>query len=54
MAFKTIDDIKQQDFVGFATVASLFVNSSVLPKVKGVYIVLYVSEEIPNYLEKNK
>jgi hypothetical protein len=40
MDFNSIDDIKKAGFVGFKTMKELFTDSSQVPAVKGVYLVL--------------
>jgi len=40
MDFKGIDDIKKAGFTGFKTMRDLFSDSSSIPKIKGVYMVL--------------
>ncbi len=40
MNFNDIDEIKKAGFVGFKTMKELFIDSSQLPAIKGVYLVL--------------
>jgi hypothetical protein len=40
MDFNNIDEIKKAGFIGFKKMGELFVDSSSIPKVKGVYLVL--------------
>lgn len=40
MNFNNIDEIKKNGFMGFKKMSDLFVNSSSIPKTKGVYLVL--------------
>ena len=51
MDFNNIDDIKKAGFVGFKTIQELFVNSSQLPAIKGVYLVLNLETKAPSYLQ---
>ena len=51
MNFNNIDDIKKAGFVGFKTMQELFVDSSQLPAIKGVYLVLNLDKKIPSYLQ---
>jgi hypothetical protein len=50
MIFDTIDAIKKEGFVGFRSMADLFTDSSVLPKIKGIYLVLYLEKKGPEFL----
>ena len=40
MDFNSIDDIKEFGFTGFHTVGSLWDDSTLIPKIRGVYLVL--------------
>ena len=51
MDFNNLDDIRKAGFIGFKTMQELSVDSSRLPAVKGVYLVLNLDKEIPAYLE---
>ena len=51
MNFNIIDDIKKAGFVGFKTMQELFVDSSQLPSIKGVYLVLNPDTKVPAYLQ---
>lgn len=50
MEFNSIDDIKKAGFVGFKTMQELFVDSSQLPTIKGVYLVLNLDKTPPAFL----
>jgi len=50
--FDNIDEIKKAGFTGFYKMRDLFENCSSIPKVKGVYLVLYLHEKEPDFLEK--
>ena len=51
MNFNNIDDIKKAGFVGFKTMQELFGDSSQLPAIKGVYLVLNLDTKSPSYLQ---
>jgi hypothetical protein len=51
MNFNNIDDIKKAGFIGFKTMRELFVDSSQLPVIKGVYLVLNLDTKTPSYLQ---
>jgi len=48
--FNNIGHLKQAGFEGFKTKGELFLDSSTIPKVKGVYLVLFQSSK-PSFLE---
>lgn len=50
MDFNSIDNIKKNGFEGFKTMQQLFVDSSQLPPVKGVYLVLNLDKTPPAFL----
>ena len=50
--FNDIDIIKKNGFLGFLTIGELMDSKTVIPKSKGVYFVLYLSESIPTFKEK--
>ena len=50
MTFNNIEEIKNAGFVGFKSMKDLFLDSSVLQAIKGVYMVLSTSEETPEFL----
>lgn len=45
MDFKDIGKIKKNGFKGFITIRELFVDSSVIPRVKGIYLVLNLTKK---------
>jgi hypothetical protein len=45
----TKTDLKKLGFQGFITIGSLLKNSSILPKVKGVYMILYPTAVAPKF-----
>ena len=49
--FKDIDDIKNAGFTGFKTLKDLFHDSSALPSIKGVYMILNLEKKSPEFLE---
>lgn len=44
--FNNIESLKNNGFVGFKTIRELMIDSSSIPKTKGVYIVLNTSKEV--------
>lgn len=48
--FNNIADIVKAGFVGFKTIQELFIDSSQLPNIKGVYLVLNQSITPPEFL----
>ena len=51
MTFNDIDEIKKTGFTGFITMKQLFLDSSVLPVIKGVYMVLNLDKNSPEFLQ---
>lgn len=51
MNFNNIDELKKVGFQGFRTMQQLFVDSSQLPAIKGVYLVLNLDKKIPSFLQ---
>jgi hypothetical protein len=49
--FKDLNEIKNMGFIGFKSNSELFLDCSVIPKQKGVYLVLYVAKEDPKFLD---
>ena len=49
-SFKTLEDIKNQGFVGFIKVSDLMRDSSKIPDRPGVYTVLYTASGIPTFI----
>lgn len=52
LKFKTIDNLKQIGFDGFVSVSDLWKDHSVIPNVKGVYMVVRAANTTPNFLPK--
>lgn len=50
MKFNNINEIKKAGFSGFKTMSELFADSSVLPRTKGVYLVLNLDNKPPEFL----
>ncbi len=50
MTFSNIEEIKNAGFMGFKTMKELFLDCSVLPAIKGVYLVLNLEQEEPKFL----
>lgn len=51
MDFNNIDDIKKAGFTGFKKMSELFIDSSSIPKIKGVYLVLNPNFKKVEYLQ---
>ena len=51
MDFNNIDEIKKAGFIGFKKMSELFVDSSSIPKIKGVYLVLNPNFKKAEYLQ---
>lgn len=51
MNFNDIGDIEKAGFIGFKTMQELFVDSSQLPAIKGVYLVLNFDNMPPAFLQ---
>jgi len=51
-SFKTLEDIKDQGFVGFIKVSDLIEDSSIIPLKPGVYMVLYPETNEPTFLDR--
>lgn len=52
MDFNNIDDIKKAGFLGFKRMRELFIDSSPIPKIKGVYLILNSQVKNPEFLIK--
>lgn len=52
MNFKTINEIKAEGFHGFKKISDLFKDTSVVPKERGNYFVLYLDDNKPNFLTR--
>lgn len=50
MDFNNIDEIKIAGFTGFKKMSELFVDSSIIPKTKGVYLVLNFDNKPQEFL----
>lgn len=50
MNFSSTDDIKKAGFAGFLKMGDLFADSSSIPKNKGTYLILYMSDKSPEFL----
>ena len=50
MTFNDIDEIKNAGFTGFKKVSELFLNSSLIPDNKGVYLVLNIDNKPGDFL----
>jgi len=49
-SFKTLEDIKDQGFVGFIKISDLMRDSSKIPDRPGVYMVLYTGLNTPSFI----
>ena len=52
MRFNSFDELRQEGFVGFKTVAELFSSNMHVPTQRGVYLVLYPYKDCPKFLTK--
>lgn len=50
MNFTDIDEIKKNGFIGFIKIDDLFRDSSIIPNIKGVYLILHLDNRTPNFL----
>lgn len=50
MTFTIIEEIEKTGFMGFRKMSKLFDDSSIIPRTKGVYFVLYVDKKSLDYL----
>lgn len=50
MNFNDINDLKKNGFVGFKPMVDLFVDSSGVPAIMGVYLVLSIDKSTPTFL----
>ena len=50
MDFNSIKELDDFGFKGFESIGKLMVNNSAIPNKMGVYLVLYLESEIPNFL----
>ena len=50
MTFYDIEEIKNAGFTGFIPMKQLFLDSSLLPAIKGVYMVLNLNKNPPEFL----
>jgi hypothetical protein len=50
MIFNSIEEIREAGFTGFKKMSELYRDNSIIPAVKGVYLVLYVENKPPEFL----
>ncbi|MBA7514981.1 hypothetical protein ES705_07961 [subsurface metagenome] len=50
IAFNSINSIKNAGFKGFISISELQKDSNVIPKTKGVYLVLYTAKKVLSFL----
>jgi hypothetical protein len=48
--FNNIGAIEEYGFLGFGKLGDLFVNSSIIPDIKGIYMILYDNPNAPEFL----
>jgi hypothetical protein len=51
MDFNNIDEMKKAGFTGFKKMSELFIDSSSIPKIKGVYLVLNPNFKTSEYVQ---
>lgn len=51
MDFNNLDEIKKAGFTGFKKISDLFADASPLPNEKGVYLVLRIHDNEPEFLQ---
>ncbi|SHF23634.1 hypothetical protein SAMN05444405_106106 [Bacteroides luti] len=51
MKFKTIEELKENGFIGFKSMKALFNDYSMISLSKGVYMILRIDRNEPNFLE---
>lgn len=51
ISFKSVDELMNAGFLGFKKIEILFNDSTSIPKMKGVYMVLRISTESPKFLK---
>jgi len=51
MNFNNIDEIKKAGFIGFKKMSDLFIDSSSISKIKGIYLILNPDYKNAEYLE---
>lgn len=51
MDFKDFSEIEKEGFDGFISLNELFKNDSVIPKIKGVYMILFDSTKQQEFIE---
>ena len=50
MNFTDVEDFKKSGFTGFKSIGELFVDSSSIPDVKGVYCIFYNDDMVCDFL----
>ena len=51
MDFSSIEDLEANGFLGFKLMKDIFKDRSSIPPIKGVYLVLYISNQNPQFLK---
>lgn len=49
--FNNIESLKKHGFTGFQSIESLYLNSASIPKRMGIYMVIYLPEKEPSFLQ---
>ena len=50
MTYNNIEEIRKAGFTGFRKISELYWDNSIIPAVRGVYLVLYVENKPPEFL----
>ncbi|MEI6823358.1 MAG: hypothetical protein WCL51_15615 [Bacteroidota bacterium] len=51
MDFNNLEQIKQEGFLGFKSLEDLIQSTDEIPKVRGIYFIIFLNEDKPNFLE---
>jgi hypothetical protein len=51
MTFNDLDELKKAGFIGFKKISELFIDSSMLPDIQGVYLVLNTAKKQGDFLQ---
>lgn len=51
LTYKIMDELKSNGFMGFKKMSELFNDCSCIPKVRGIYFVLYLEKSAPEFLD---
>lgn len=50
MNFRNLEDLKKAGFIGFKKIEELIEDSSLIPRQKGVYLILFIGTKKPEFL----